>query len=325
MQTSLTTPRRTFEGSQQQLISLPFPSLFARSAIAARARLQAALRHYFRNNHDSAPDVSELVKLRAATNRKWGLPLDDVADNELGILFVSVTNAIPTMFWMVVYIFRDAKLVADLQAELLENVVVETKTEDGKRECSLDVSKFMTALPLLNSVYREVMRLTNHQQAPRTTLQDVVLTYTPPEGGDPRQYLLKKGVQCLSPALTTNFAPETWGPDAYVFDPRRFVGKSRADEKAQNRAANPFGGGKHLCPGRHFAYAEILGTAAALVLGFEIEKPGGSRVEVPQKGDNLMEAVAKPSRDVQQGMRVRIRRRREYENVKWSFSVGDGR
>lgn len=291
----------------------------------ARRRLQESLRKYFRNGSDENSDVSMVVKQRAATNRRWGLPIDDVADHEVGMLFVAVTNAIPTMFWMVVYIFRDLCLVADLQEEL-SKVVSEARGEDGKtREFTLDVSTFSAACPLLNSVYREVMRLTNRQMNTRTILNDVVLNYTPKDGGELRQYLLKKDVSVLMPSLTLNFAEETWGKDSHLFEPRRFMNLSREQERLQSRAANPFGGGKHLCPGRHFAYAEILGTVAALVLGFDIETPEGGRLSVPRLNNNLSEAVAKPLQEDQQSMLARIRKRPGWQDATWRFTVGDGR
>jgi cytochrome P450 len=321
----LTGNYRDFETAQEQLATLPFPSITARKGYQARGRLQKSLRNYFRNGCDENSDVSLIIKNRVATNRKWGLPIDDIADHELGMLFVAVTNAIPTMFWMIVYIFRDASLVADLQQELTK-VAIETKTADGKlRKYTFDVSKFSTACPLLNSVYQEVMRLTNRQMGTRGILQDVLLNYTPADGAAPRQYLLKKGIPLLMPSMTTNFDEATWGKDSHLFDARRFISESRDQEKLQKRALNPFGGGKHLCPGRHFAYAEILGTVAVLVLGFEIETPEGGRVSVPPLNNNLAEAVAKPLQKDQQGMLAKIKRRPGWENVEWGFNSGNGR
>jgi cytochrome P450 len=315
---------REYETGQEQLIMTPFPSLLARKPYQARGRIQQSLRRYFRNKSDENSDVSLIIKHRAETNRKWGLPIDDIADHELGMLFVAVTNAIPTMFWMVVYIFRDPQLVADLQEELAK-VVAETKTKDGARECTFDVSSFLAACPLLNSVYREVMRLTNRQMGTRIIMEDIVVSHKPADDNNdnaqPRQYLLKKDSTVFMPAVTLNFAEPTWGKDVDQFDARRFLNKSREQDKLQNRAAAPFGGGKHLCPGRHFAYAEILGTVAALVVGFEIETPEGGRVAVPGLNNNMVEAVAKPLPAVQNGMLARVRRRPGWEDVRWGFKV----
>lgn len=260
-----------------------------------------------------------MIKSRVAVNKKWGLPIDDIADHELGMLFVSITNAIPTLFWMIFYVFQDAQLVTDLQVELLACI---EEGEDGhrQRECTISIAKLSNACPHLNSTYQEVMRMTNRQLGTRTVLEDTYLTYSSP--GDPnsitKTYLLKKGVHVQMPSMITSYAQETWGNDALIFDSRRFM-PGRDNERLQKKAFTPFGGGKHLCPGRHFAYAEILGTVAALVLGFEITSPEGQRVSVPPINDSIVEAVGKPLLDVQQKLLANIRRRPGWEEVNWRF------
>lgn len=301
----------------------PFPSLTAPKPFKGRVELQKALRAYFRAGYDKDSDVSIVIKNRVAVNKKWGLPIDDIADHELGMMFVSITNAIPTLFWLIFYVFHDPQLVADLQQELLE-IMEERKDAMGRRECIFNVAKFSTACPLLVSTYQEVMRLTNRQMGTRTVLEDTYLSYTPVgEAADPpRTYLLKKGVHIQMPSTITSYASATWGTDGHIFDPRRFI-TSKERERQQKRAFTPFGGGKHLCPGRHFAYAEILGATAALVLGFEILTPEGGRVTVPPISDSLVEAVGKPLGEVQQNLLTKIRRRPGWEGVTWRFIAGN--
>jgi cytochrome P450 len=302
----------------------PFPSLTARKPIKGRAELQKALRAYFRAGYDQNSDVSVVIKNRVAINKKWGLPIDDAADHELGMMFVSVTNAIPTLFWMIFYVFHDPQLVADLQKELLETME-EREDAMGQRECIFNITKFSTACPLLVSTYQEVMRVTNRQLGTRTVLEDTYLSYTPvgEAAGTPITYLLKKGVHIQMPSKVTSYASATWGTNAHIFDPRRFI-TSKEKERKQKKSFTPFGGGKHLCPGRHFAYAEILGTTAALVLGFEILTPEGGRVTVPPINDSLVEAVGKPLQAVQQNLLAKIRRRPGWEGVKWRFIAANG-
>ena len=92
--------------------------------------------------------------------------------------------------------------------------------------------------------------------------------------------------------------------------------KARLDKDTKRKQAQgffPFGGGKHLCPGRHFATTEILSFVGAIILGFEVE---GSRV--PERAfQKLGTAVRKPAEDVQ----INMKRRSGWENVKWSFSL----
>jgi cytochrome P450 len=301
----------------------PFPSLLAKKPFEGRAAIQRALRKYFRAGHDQDSDVSLVIKERVAVNKKWGLPLDDIADHELGMLFVSVTNAIPTLFWMIFYVFHDSQLVADLQKELLESLE-ESKDANGQRECIFSVAKFSAECPLLVSTYQEVMRMTNRQLGTRTVIEDTHLSHSSvvDADGTPKTYLLKKGTHIQMPTIITAYSPETWGEDVLEFKPRRFI-TNREQERLQNRAFNPFGGGKHLCPGRHFAYAEILGAVAALVLGFEIKTPEGGNVSVPPITNSMVEAVCKPLPEVQQSLFAKIRRRPGWEDVKWRFVAGN--
>ncbi|KAK1948933.1 cytochrome P450, partial [Colletotrichum sublineola] len=316
-----------YESGQAQLLMKPFPSLTARKAYKGRARVQQALRRYLRQDFDNMADVSAIVKERVAINRKWGLPVDDVADHEFGMLFVSVTNAIPTLFWMICYVFRDPALVADLQKELLLLADIQDSTDSKcplTRRFTFSVAKFQTSCPLLVSTYKEVMRFTNRSMGTRRVLEDTLISYTPSSAsGEVREeqtYLLRKGANILIPAIITNFDPEAWGENVHDFDPRRFITTDRERERAQNRAFNPFGGGKHLCPGRFFADAEILGTLAALVLGFDIETPEGSRLEVPPINNNLAEAVGKPLQSAQENTLARIRRKPGWEDVEWAYT-----
>jgi cytochrome P450 len=47
-------------------------------------------------------------------------------------------------------------------------------------------------------------------------------------------------------------------------------------KEAQVQGYFPFGGGKHLCPGRHFAFTEVMSFVATIVYGFDISMADGS-------------------------------------------------
>jgi hypothetical protein len=132
------------------------------------------------------------------------------------------------------------------------------------------------------------------------------------------------------PTGVTHLAPETWGSDVDTFDARRFFSDSAAEsttkqvpkdeEKQRRQAFYPFGGGRNLCPGRHFAYAEIMGTVAALLLGFDIVPEYEGNLRVPPLVTKFGEGVGKP--DLAKGLtKAKIRRREGWEGVKWKFSV----
>lgn len=126
-------------------------------------------------------------------------------------------------------------------------------------------------------------------------------------------------------------SPETWGPTANVFDPRRFLPRDDTDadsdaikeqKKLQKKAYFPFGGGRHLCPGRHFVFAEGLGTIATLVLGYEITCEDGGMFKMPIKRQQLMCDGTKNPVGEEAQMKIRIKRRAGWEKIQWNFLVG---
>ena len=310
------------------LLAYPCLALTARTAYKGRARIQAALRAYYHAGHHNGEDCSAFVKARARVGLRWGLPLDEVAISELGTLSAATSNAIPFVYWTFCFIFSDAKLIQDIQNEL--SAIVE---KIGDRECLLDIRKFAEHCPLFVSSYQETMRLTSVHTGNRFVLADTLLECEDegPDAKGTHKYLLKKGVMLNMPSAIAHMAPETWGTSANVFDPRRFLKSDKTDaasnvtqeqEKLQKQAYFPFGGGRHLCPGRHYLFAEALGTIAALLLGYEITGEDGGTLTMPvMRPQTIVDGTKKPVGE-QAKMKIRIRRRPGWERSKWSFIVG---
>ena len=202
------------------------------------------------------------AQARAEVYRRHNISTDGIGQMELALLHVSTANAIPTLFWLIAFIASDPALVASLREEL-PTVITTSKSKDGKREARVDITKLDPDCPLLVSCYREVIRLVNSQLGTRRVMEDTTIS------DGKTTYLLRKGWDVNMP--------------------------SGVSQKEEKRAYIPFGGGKHLCPGRNFAFAEILGFAAALVMGFDVEKDDGGLIEVPDiRRASLGEAVSKP-------------------------------
>jgi hypothetical protein len=94
----------------------------------------------------------------------------------------------------------------------------------------------------------------------------------------------------------------------------------RERRKLQAQGYFPFGGGKHLCPGRHFAFIEVVSLAAIMVYGYDIRMANGSAEFKAPKADlqKMGTGVRKPVNDVD----VFIKTRPGFEEVKWAYSVG---
>jgi cytochrome P450 len=265
--TSNVVSYRSFDKEQIWLIVDVFPNVLAPDAFKARAALQSAFRGYYDNGYDR--DAGALVSARNQAARKFGLTNDDLAQSELSILFVATTNAVPTIFWLLIHILADPQLVLDIREELEQIVEFKDSDNEGK-EGVFDIAKFTTHTPIIHSAYQEVTRLFNAQVTARQVTSDTVIT-DPATG---TQILLKKGNVVQMPAGIPHRSSTIWGSDAERFDARRFIKreelpKGGKEKKDQTQGFLPFGGGKHLCPGRYFAQAEILGMAGMLILGYE--------------------------------------------------------
>lgn len=305
------------------------PHITARKAHAGRAKVQAALRAYFRAGHDLDADVSTFIKRRAATQRRWGFASDEFADWDLAMIMVATTNAIPMLFWTLVYVLAAPPAVA---ARVRAEVAAVTARSPGR--AVIDASRFAACCPLLCAAYQEATRLAVRHMSFRVANQDTTLAAA---GDDAATYRIRKNAVVLLPSSLYSENPAVWGADAHVFEPGRWLKRGDADagareesaaagpaakdaERLQKKAFFPFGGGRHLCPGRHFASAEILGMVALVVAGFDVvraEDEGPLQVP-PRESRFFGEVVPKPVGRYD----VLIKRREEFEGLKWEFALG---
>jgi len=300
---------RTFESNMQPLFLGFLPQLVARTAYTNRERVQAALAPWYAAHQDSAPDVAEITKVRATTAREFGVPDEEIGRMEVALLFVATANTIPTLYWFLTNVWLRPDVVEELRKETLPLVGLSQKNEGG-RVATLDISRLEEQCPLMVSCYRESIRLGNQSVGTRRIVHDTVLS-----DSTGNQYLLKAGMDVMWSVKGMHHSTGIWGKDAMEFEATRFTEEDKFD-RAQKQGYIPFGGGKHLCPGRNFAFAENLGLMAALVVGFEMD--GLDEANVKLGWTRIGEAVAKPPMDAQGG-EVVIKRRGGWEDVEWKF------
>ncbi|TEA10841.1 Cholesterol 7-alpha-monooxygenase [Colletotrichum sidae] len=306
-----------FDEGLTGLMFTPFNKFTQRRTYQARARLQAALANYYGPGMDANDDVAQLVKNRANAMRKNGMLSRDVGEFEIALLHVATSNTIPTLFWFVAHVFHRPDLVASLMDEVLPVV-----QHGGDGNVTIDIGDIDERCPLLVSCYREAVRICNKGLGNRRADKDTTIS-----DGKGNTYLLKKGSNIqMSQEVFHSYEP-AWGPNPTDYVAERFVeqgnGKPTDAEKIKKASYLPFGGGKHLCPGRTFAFAENLGLVAALVVGFEVTLLDADRKRatemISMDRSIFSSAVVKPLNHGE-GLGARIKRRKGWETVIWRFT-----
>ncbi|KAM3078289.1 hypothetical protein ACMFMF_004692 [Clarireedia jacksonii] len=304
-----------FEENMTMLMLQFLPSIIAPRAYRGREAIKAAFTSYYAASHHLT--ASSLVKSRLECAQSWGFSLEDICNFEISTVFLATTNTIPTSFWLLVNILDNPGLVTSIRSEI-SNIICTKKSPDGAEECIMDTTLFQPRCPILLASFQETLRLIDAATSVRSITHDVLLTSPTTTSS----YLLKAGHTIQIPSGITHLSLDIWGPDVNSFNPYRFLPSTTAalskdQKRKQTQGYFPFGGGKHLCPGKRFATTEILAFVAAIVMGFEVDG-----AMVPKRAfQKLGAAVRKPEGDV----RVGFKRRSGWEGVKWRFDVGEGR
>ena len=164
---------------------------------------------------------------------------------------------------MLAYILFDAKLHAALRTE-----TAAAHRTDG----TLNIPTLMTACPLLESAYFEILRIVN------TALSARKIVAPTPLGGATDK-VLAAGNTILIPFRQLHQNPRVFGDQPDRFVPERFLNDPELKKSASYK---PFGGGVNYCPGRFLAKQEMLVFVALVLNRFEVgvatEGPGGERL-----------------------------------------------
>lgn len=264
--------------------------------------MTAAIRRYYKEGGLETSSDLPRGRYRIATERN--IPVPEIARFETGVALAVLLNTGPATFWMVLMAYLTPGLRDELRAEI--DACTETTVEDGATTKSLDILNLKQSCPLLLSTYQEVLRYFHVGTLVRQVTEDTYLG----------QWLLKKGAMVHMPSRAIHHDPRVYGPTASEFKPRRFL-PSEKKNRPKDYCFRGFGGGKNLCPGRHFATNEILATAAVFIVRFDME-PSSGKWEMPT-GFNSGSAgqIMEPDTDVE----VDVRTRAGFEDVKWELRL----
>ncbi|KAH7151738.1 cytochrome P450 [Dactylonectria estremocensis] len=286
------------------------PKLLASRAIAARQRLMEIILPFYTAGNDRREDVSALIRGRAGLQRGIGMPEEAICKLELILPWAASTNTVPTTLWLLVHTLSQPKWAMRIRQEV-EAIAIITDKNAGARIATINVSRFRKECPALLSCYHETNRLCNDGIGNRRVMRDTILQDLV-EGKD---YLLTKGTNIQWCCSVTQLDEKVWGSKSNAFEPTRWI-NNPSKENVYRKSMIPFGGGKVLCPGRHFAEAEILGFLSGLMLGFEVEGVQVPKMEDPSVGSTI-------KMPVWDGMSpaISIKRRQGWEDVRLQFAV----
>lgn len=285
------------------------PSITARKGNRGRRKVAAAFTQYFKTNGHK--NGSKFVRDRYEVSVHNGCSVEDTAKFEVGGGFAMLVNTTPTVFWMLYHIFSCPNILRDTRQELA--TITLTDNVSGVPLRSLDIGRVKVDCPLLTSTFQEVLRYRSVSTSVRQVMEDTIL-----DG----QYLLKKDAILQMPSLVIHRDANIWGTDVKEFSHRRFMDEHTGptgSKKIPTAAFRGFGGGKTLCPGRHFATTEILAVVAMFVMRYEITPESGSWSPPTHTKTSIAAAVMEPDYDIP----VNVEPRAGFEDGSWAFQLAD--
>ncbi|KAI8631304.1 cytochrome P450 [Xylariaceae sp. FL1651] len=275
-----------FDHGLGMLLMNVFPSITAGKAYRGRERLVKALEVYLEDGKHKTG--SKIVQKRVEIALQHGWTLRAAARSELSFLFAGIVNATTSIFWILLQVFADPQLLSTVREEITGILRPDQGDDRDVHSPSyrLNITDLKERCPMLIAVYRECLRLGSDNYSTRMVKEDFVLA---------DRYFLKKGAIIQIAGGVIHSDQTIWGDNVDEFDPNRFLGsKQQGGDTKQNQyhpaAFRAFGGGKTICPGRHFAMNEILSVVSFIVLMLNIEAPKGAKIKVPKKNDGVLPA-----------------------------------
>jgi cytochrome P450 len=207
----------------------------------------------------------------------------------LGLLFASVGNSAPAVFWTLCRLLDDAESWNACRAQVEQ--VVARRNDEMRTRFSLDDLDQMT---LLQSAFWETLRLHSGNFTARRVVEGFELDTR--EG----KYWIEKGSKLMSFWDVLHSDPDIFdNPDQFQYN--RFVNPEqvftyKSGKKLTHAPVMSFGGGSHLCPGRKFIGYEVRLFLAMLMLNFDMRLAEG---ETRPGIDLVMQGVgiSHPDRD----------------------------
>ena len=220
-----------------------------RRALRARDRLRAALLAEVpqRRSGDGRDLFSRLSRFTDSSGRR--LTDQDVVDHVFGMLFAAHETTASAMALMMVSLARHRRWQDQVRAEIVT-------ANPGDAPTLAELSD----MPVVEAVFRETLRLYSPiQLLPRRTVRSF----------DWSGHRIPANSQILLPTQLCHRDaslfedPDSFRPDRFLAGPTR--------RPVDPFAWVPFGKGRHMCMGTHFALMEVKAFLVALLRSFDLQ------------------------------------------------------
>ena len=174
-------------------------------------------------------------------------------------------NSIPASFWLLAEVIRDPDLLSRVRETIAKHKLA---TPPGTLD--FDYTSLCNE-PLLQSIYAETLRL---------HVAIFILRASDRRDVELRGWRVPRGEPILVSGFGEQMDPSQWersdhpeGKPVGEFWAERFL-REDGGFSLKGRAGTswlPYGGGQRMCPGRHFAKVEMIGSLAILLTLFDVE------------------------------------------------------
>lgn len=278
------------------------PSITARKPVAARTKVAEAFEEYYKAGGVEKASILAKKRYQAAANNN--VPLADIARYEVGGSIAVLVNTAPAAFWTLFLLHSQPGLLDDVRKEI--DACTITSARGVSTIKTLDITTLKSKCPLLLSSYQEALRHRSMGTSVREVMEDTHLD----------QWLLKKGAMLQMPSRIIHQDASLWGSNVADFHPRRFLAEEKHN-RPRDACFRAFGGGKTLCPGRHFATNEIVAAVAVFVARLDMKPISGEWTLPTADNTNVAAVVMEPDHDVE----VEITTRPGFDGVEWVINL----
>lgn len=164
------------------------------------------------------------------------------------------------VFWLICHLLYQPSLIDAIRAE--------TRPAFEPDGTLTDLTHVYQHCPRLEAAWLETMRMFGVSASVRAVTAKTVI------GGR----TLRPGRRVIIPYRQLHFDEVTFGSDAQVFRPGRWLSKEGTSLNALSSRTDhfrPFGGGSTICPGRHIAKHTTMMFVALVLHRFDITMAGG--------------------------------------------------